>query len=151
MKAKAITCETHNPYDESHWVSRLRENFTSGSDGEGLETDRKAPRQSFTRQSFFKVLKQNFKIKTFVSTSENAVKIQVWTALIAILLLKSLKFMSSAIWHFSALVTFLKWNLFVYCDLQQCWINRSRNRRNRYRCNSNSILGQHNQKQGGCF
>lgn len=40
----------HNPSEESHWVSRLRENFTSGSDGEGLETDhKKIPRQPFTR------------------------------------------------------------------------------------------------------
>ena len=72
---------------------------------------------------FFKMLKQNFKIKTFVGTSENAVKIQVWTALIAILLLKCLKFMSKAKWHFSTLVTFLKWNLFVYRDLQQ-WLDQ---------------------------
>ena len=36
---------------------------------------------------FFKALKQNLKIKTFVGTSPNAVKIQVWSALIAILLL----------------------------------------------------------------
>ena len=74
-------------------------------------------------ESFFKMLKQNFKIKTFVGTSENAVKIQVWTALIAILLLKCLKFMSKAEWHFSTLVTFLKWNLFVYRDLQQ-WLDQ---------------------------
>jgi IS4 transposase len=37
---------------------------------------------------FFKALKQNLKIKTFVGTSANALKVQVWTALIAILLLK---------------------------------------------------------------
>ena len=37
---------------------------------------------------FFKALKQNLKIKTFVGTSANAVKIQVWTALIAILILR---------------------------------------------------------------
>ncbi len=36
---------------------------------------------------FFKALKQNLKIKTFVGTSANALKVQVWTALIAILLL----------------------------------------------------------------
>ncbi len=40
---------------------------------------------------FFKALKQNLKIKTFVGTSANAVKIQVWTALIAILILRYLK------------------------------------------------------------
>jgi IS4 transposase len=31
---------------------------------------------------FFKALKQNLKIKTFVGTSANAVKIQIWTAVI---------------------------------------------------------------------
>ena len=74
---------THNPFDETHWVSCLRENLTSSSYGEGLETGRdtpQAPRQSLTRQLFFKALKQLCKIKTFVGTSANAVKTQVWTA-----------------------------------------------------------------------
>jgi IS4 transposase len=35
---------------------------------------------------FFKTLKQNLKIKTFAGTSPNAVHTQIWTALIAILL-----------------------------------------------------------------
>ena len=49
-----MTNMTHNPFDETYRVSRLRENFTSGSDGEGLETGRHAvPRQSFTRQQMF--------------------------------------------------------------------------------------------------
>jgi IS4 transposase len=37
---------------------------------------------------FFKALKQNLKIKTFVGTSATAVKTQVWTVLIAMLLLR---------------------------------------------------------------
>ena len=37
---------------------------------------------------FFKALKQNLKVKTFVGTSANALRIQIWTALIAMLLLK---------------------------------------------------------------
>ena len=43
----------HNPFAETHWVSCLRENLTSSSYGEGLETDRdtpQVPRQSLTRQ-----------------------------------------------------------------------------------------------------
>jgi IS4 transposase len=40
---------------------------------------------------FFKTIKQNLKIKTFVGTSANALLIQMWTALIAILGLKYLK------------------------------------------------------------
>ncbi len=57
MKAIAITELTHNPFDKTRWVSGLRENFTSRSYGEGLETDRTAPRQSLTRQVFHKILK----------------------------------------------------------------------------------------------
>jgi len=72
---------THNPFAETHWVSCLRENLTSSSYGEGLETDRataQVPRQSLTRQLFFKALKQNLTVKTFVGTSENALRIQIW-------------------------------------------------------------------------
>lgn len=44
---------------------------------------------------FFKAIKQNLKIKTFVGTSGNAVKTRVWTALIAILLLKFMQLKSA--------------------------------------------------------
>ena len=57
MKVCTMTYRTHNPYEESHWVSRLRENLMSGSDGEGLETGQLVPRQSFTRQTAFRALK----------------------------------------------------------------------------------------------
>ncbi len=71
---------------------------------------------------FFKLIKQNLKIKTFVGTSENALKIQIWTALIAILLIKFLKFRSSLGWSMSNLIAMLRWNLFTYRDLWE-WIN----------------------------
>ena len=44
---------------------------------------------------FFKAIKQNLKIKTFLGTSENAVKSQLWTALLAMLLIKYLQLRSS--------------------------------------------------------
>jgi IS4 transposase len=53
---------------------------------------------------FSKALKQNLKIKTFVGTSANAVKIQVWTALIAMLILRYLKLKSKFSWSLSNLV-----------------------------------------------
>lgn len=71
---------------------------------------------------FFKTIKQNLKIKTFVGTSSNAVMIQIWTALIAILLLKYLKFRSTFGWSLSNLVAMLRYNLFTYRDLWE-WIN----------------------------
>jgi hypothetical protein len=66
---------------------------------------------------FFKTLKQNLKIKSFIGTSENALRIQIWTALIALLLLKWLHFLSRARWSLSNLVTMLRLNLFTYRDL----------------------------------
>ena len=66
---------------------------------------------------FFKAIKQNLKIKTFVGTSENAVRIQIWTALIAMLLLKLMQFRSRWGWSLSNLVALLRWNLFTYRDL----------------------------------
>jgi len=71
---------------------------------------------------FFKALKQNLKVKTFVGTSENALHIQIWTALIAILLLKYLQFRSVFKWSLSNLVAFLRWSLFTYRDLWK-WID----------------------------
>ena len=72
---------------------------------------------------FFKTIKQNLKIKTFVGTSPNALKTQIWTALIAILLLKYLKFRSSFGWSLSNLVAMLRYNLFTYRDLW-AWIEK---------------------------
>jgi hypothetical protein len=72
---------------------------------------------------FFKALKQNLKVKTFVGTSENALYIQIWTALIAMLLIKFLQFKSRFSWSLSNLVAFLRWNLFTYRNLWQ-WIDK---------------------------
>jgi IS4 transposase len=80
-------------------------------------------RERWQIELFFKALKQNLKIKTFVGTSANAVRIQIWTALIAILLLKILQFKSTFGWALSNLVALLRWNLFSYRDLWE-WINR---------------------------
>jgi len=71
---------------------------------------------------FFKALKQSLKVKTFVGTSENAVQIQIWTALIAMLLLKYLKMRSTYAWSFSHLVALIRHQLFVYRDLMT-WLN----------------------------
>jgi len=71
---------------------------------------------------FFKALKQNLKVKTFVGTSENALRIQIWTALIAILLLKWLHHLSKARWSLSNLASMLRLNLFTYRDLN-AWLD----------------------------
>lgn len=72
---------------------------------------------------FFKALKQNLKVKTFVGTSENAVKTQIWTALIAFLLLKFLQLKSTFNWSLSNLAAMLRMNLLTYRDLW-AWLNK---------------------------
>jgi hypothetical protein len=66
---------------------------------------------------FFKALKQTLKIKTFVGTSANAVRTQVWTALIAMLVLKYLQLKSKFSWSLSTLAALLRQQLFFYRDL----------------------------------
>jgi Transposase DDE domain/Domain of unknown function (DUF4372) len=68
-------------------------------------------------ETFFKLLKQNLHIKSFVGTSANAVWIQIWTALIAMLLIKFLQLKARFSWSFSNLAYFLRMNLLVYRDL----------------------------------
>ena len=72
---------------------------------------------------FFKALKQNLKIKTFVGTSANALKVQVWTALIAMLILKYLQLKARFAWSLSNLVALLRMNMFVHRDLWR-WLDQ---------------------------
>jgi hypothetical protein len=71
---------------------------------------------------FFKAIKQSLRIKTFIGTSENAVQTQIWTALIAMLLVRYLQLRSTWKWGLSNLVALLRQQLFVYRDLW-VWIN----------------------------
>jgi hypothetical protein len=73
VKVTASTTLTHNPWGEACWASGLRENLTSRSYGEGLETGRalpQVPRQSFTRQVAFKELKSGLPLGQRQVTTE---------------------------------------------------------------------------------
>ena len=72
---------------------------------------------------FFRDIKQLLHIKSFIGTSQNAVMIQIWTALITILILKVLKALAKYNWHLSNLVAFIRLNLFVKIDLQ-IWLDK---------------------------
>ncbi len=71
---------------------------------------------------FFKCLKQNFRIRTFVGTNANALKIQIWTALITLLLTKLLQFRSKTHLPLCRLLAILRLNLFTYRSLME-WLN----------------------------
>lgn len=72
---------------------------------------------------FFRDIKSLLHIKTFIGTSKNAVMIQIWTALITILILKVMKNQAQYGWHLSNLVAFIRLNIFVKIDLQK-WLDK---------------------------
>ena len=84
---------------------------------------------------FFKALKQQLKVKSFVGTSQSALLSQVWVALIAYLLLSYLKFKSKFSWSLYTLGSILPTNLFSRRSLWD-WLNAP------YHEHSNSLLDQ---------
>ena len=71
---------------------------------------------------FFKAQKHTAKVKSFLGTIANAVKTQIWPALIAMLILKYLKMKSSFGWSPSNLAALLRQQLFIFKDLW-AWLN----------------------------
>lgn len=66
---------------------------------------------------FFKWIKQNLKIKSFIGTSKNAVMTQIWIAMCAYLLIAFLKFQSTLTKSMQQLLRLLQLNLFDKRDL----------------------------------
>ena len=83
----------------------------------GAETVAAIDQARWQVELFFKSIKQNLRIKTFVGSSANALKIQIWTALIALLLVRFLQLRSKVQWHTSRFIALLGRQLFVYRDL----------------------------------
>jgi hypothetical protein len=108
--------EVYDPETNEIWV------FITNNHDLGASTIAAIYKDRWQIETFFRALKQNLKIKTFVGTSANAVKIQVWTALIAMLILRLLQLGSQFKWSLSNLVALLRMNLFTHRDLW-AWLN----------------------------
>ena len=74
-------------------------------------------RRRWQIELFFKWIKQNLKVKAFYGSSKNAVLIQIWTALIAYLLLVWLKFKSTVGWGLLELTRLAQTMLLERCNL----------------------------------
>lgn len=96
--------------------------FVTNNFALGSTTIGRIYRDRWEIELFFKTLKQHLKVKTFVGTSENALKTQIWTALIAMLLIKYLQFISKAALPLCRLVALLRLNLFSYRNLRD-WLD----------------------------
>ena len=106
-------------YDEEH--DRVLVFLTSHT-GLAAATIASIYKERWQIELFFRALKQSLRVKTFVGTSAQALKTQLWTALIAMLLVKYLQLKSIFGWSLSNLVALLRQQLFVYRDLW-AWID----------------------------
>lgn len=106
------------------WVEEKQENLVFITNHLKLAASTIAAiyKERWAIELFFKAIKQGLRIKTFVGTSENAVQTQIWTALIAMLLVKYLQLRSTFGWSLSNLIALLRQQLFVYRDLFK-WLN----------------------------
>jgi IS4 transposase len=109
----------------SRWIDATRFCGHSARRGPGhlaAATVAEVYKQRWAIELFFKALKQSLRIKTFVGTSANALKTQIWAALIAMLLIKCLQLKATLGWSLSNLVALLRQQLFVYRELW-VWID----------------------------
>jgi putative transposase len=74
-------------------------------------------KQRWQIELFFKWIKQNLKIKSFLGVSKNAVMTQVWVAMCVYLILAYLKFLSKASTSMQHILRLLQLNLFMRRDL----------------------------------
>jgi hypothetical protein len=68
-------------------------------------------------ESFFRMIKQNMRIKSFLGTTENAVRIQIWSALTAVLVLRYLKSTSTETWSLTGMLYLLRQNIHAFKNL----------------------------------
>ncbi len=80
-------------------------------------------KQRWRVEIFFKELKQNLKIKSFIGMNENAMWIQIWTAMITMLFFRLMQETAKYKWHLSNLITFIRLNLFVKMGLR-LWLDK---------------------------
>ena len=74
-------------------------------------------KQRWQIEILFKRIKQNYPLKYFLGDNENAIKIQIWCALIADLLLKYIKKMVKRQWAFANLASMIRLHLMTYISL----------------------------------
>ena len=138
---RGIVCDQvirfRGPVTRRRYPGKLRRVVVRTPEGERLEfltnhltlgasTVARIYKDRWQIELFFKALKQNLRVKTFVGTSANALHIQIWTALIALLVLKYLQLKARFGWSLSNLVALLRMNLFTPRDLRGGSISRSK-------------------------
>ena len=113
-------CKIKTPFRQVNYLDpetgkELR--FLTNADHLEARTVAEVYKERWQIELFFKWIKQNLKIKTFLGTSKNAVLTQVWIALCVYLLLAFLKFKAKIGLSMQQMIRLLQLNLFERRDL----------------------------------
>jgi len=84
-------------------------------------------------EKLFKKLKQNFPLKYFLGDNQNAIEIQIWVAMIAMLLIQVIKNRVKKSWAFSNMVSLVSFHLMSYINIikflnnpEKCWSEKTK-------------------------
>lgn len=83
---------------------------------------------------FFKWLKQNVRVKSFYGRSENAVRIQIWTAAIALLLMEYIRFLSKTVMSITEVFRILGSNIMSDAKINDLLHESIHRKRSRIKC-----------------
>ena len=103
----------------------------------------------------FKQLKQNFPLKYFLGDNQNAIEIQIWTAMLANLLISLVKSKVKRNWAFSNLVSVIRQQLMNYINIymfledpEACWLSIVKEKQSKKNQCHNSLFPE---KKGAWF
>lgn len=114
----------------AYWDEKNQKTLVFQSNHLTLEADKIAMiyKRRWHIEKLFKKLKQNFPLKYFLGDNQNAIEIQIWVALIAMLLLQVMKKRVKRSWAFSNMVSLVSFHLMSYIDIvkflnnpEKCW------------------------------
>jgi hypothetical protein len=114
VKARLVVYRHKDPKTESE---RTFEYLTNYFDLDALSVAEIYKRR-WQIETLFKRIKQNYPLQYFLGDSENAIKIQIWCALIADLLLKVIRKGNERAWSFANLASMVRLHLMNYINLK---------------------------------
>jgi putative transposase len=103
----------------SYWDEQDKREFTFLTNNFKFSpiTIAKIYKERWAIETFFKCLKQKMKVKSFMGTSFNAVKTQIWISLICLMLMMYLKYLSAKNWALSNFLAIVRLYLTSHVDL----------------------------------
>jgi len=103
----------------AYWDSKKEKVFEFITNNKKISPDKVADiyKHRWQIETMFKRLKQNFPLKYFLGDNQNAIEIQIWTALIIQLIMLVIQRKIKRNWAYSNMVSVIRFHLMTYINL----------------------------------